>query len=61
MAFGIYQFYRLFQPGFRRQRIGLFIKLFRPDATTRILDVGGFPSDWEGVVPIESPITLLNL
>ena len=60
MAFGIYQFYSFFQPGFRRQRIELFIRLFKPDATTRILDVGGFPSDWEGVVPIESQITLLN-
>lgn len=61
MAFGIYQFYRLFQPGFRRQRIELFLKLFQPGPTTRILDVGGFAYDWDGVVPIESPITLLNL
>jgi SAM-dependent methyltransferase len=60
MAFGIYQFYSLFQPGFRRQRIELFIRLFKPAATTRILDVGGFPSDWESVVPIDSHITLVN-
>jgi hypothetical protein len=61
MAFGIYQLYRFFQPGFRRRRIDLFLEIFRPGATTRILDVGGFANDWDGVVPIESPITLLNL
>ena len=61
MAFGIYQFYSLFQPGFRRQRIELFLKLFQPGTATRILDVGGFAYDWEGVVPIESKITLLNI
>ena len=60
MAFGIYQFYRLFQSGFRRQRIELFLKLFHPVATTRILDIGGYAHDWDSV-PIESPITLLNL
>ncbi|HZL12898.1 MAG TPA: methyltransferase domain-containing protein, partial [Verrucomicrobiae bacterium] len=49
-----------FQPGFRRQRIELFIRLFKPAATTHILDVGGFPSDWEGIVPIDSRITLVN-
>jgi hypothetical protein len=61
MAFGIYQFYNLFQPGFRRRRIELFLKLLRPDSTTNILDVGGFAYDWDGVVPVESPVTLLNL
>jgi len=38
----------------------LFLELFRPGPATRILDVGGFASDWEGVVPIESFITLVN-
>ena len=61
MAFGIYQFYRLFQPGFRRQRIDLFLKLLRPDATTSILDVGGYAYDWVGITEVNSPITLLNL
>lgn len=60
MGFGIYQFYSRLQPGFRRQRVELFLKLFRPTAATRILDVGGFPGDWEGVVPIESQITCVN-
>lgn len=61
MAFGIYQFYNWLQPGFRRQRIELFLKLLQPTAATRILDVGGFGYDWNGVVPVESQITLLNL
>jgi len=61
MAFGIYQFYQLLQPGLRKRRIELFIGLFKPAAATRILDVGGFPADWDGVVPIESQITFVNL
>lgn len=61
MAFGIYQLYLLIQPSFRRRRIQWFLELFHPDQNTRILDVGGFLYDWNGVVPIESPITLLNL
>jgi hypothetical protein len=61
MGFGIYQFYKWLQPGFRRRRIDLFLKLFRPTESTRILDVGGFGYDWDGVVPVESQVTLLNL
>ncbi len=61
MGFGIYQFYKWLQPGFRRQRIDLFLKLLRPTEATRILDVGGFGYDWDGVVPVESQVTLLNL
>lgn len=60
MGFGIYQFYNCLQPGFRRKRVELFLKQFQPTAATRILDVGGFPADWEGVVPIESQITCVN-
>jgi hypothetical protein len=60
MAFGIYQFYRLLQPGFRQKRVEMFLRLFAPSSSTRILDVGGFPSDWDGVVPIESTITCVN-
>ena len=60
MAFGIYQFYSLFQPGFRRRRFKLFVEFFRPNQATRILDVGGFASDWDEV-PVESQITVLNL
>ena len=61
MAFGIYQLYNWLQPGFRRQRIELFLRLFQPTAVTRILDVGGYLGNWDGVVPIESQVTVLNL
>ncbi len=61
MAFGIYKLYRLFQPGFRQRRIRLFLDLFHPAADTRILDVGGYVFDWYEAVPIESPVTFLNL
>ena len=61
MAFGIYQLYNLIQPGFRQRRRQWFVKLFQPDRNTKILDVGGFRYDWDGVVPIESHITILNL
>jgi len=61
LAFGIYQLYNWLQPGFRRQRIELFLRLFQPTAVTRILDVGGYLGNWDGVVPIESQVTVLNL
>jgi SAM-dependent methyltransferase len=61
MAFGIYQLYQLIQPGFRKRRIQWFIQLFHPDEHTKILDVGGFVTDWDDVVPIASPLTILNL
>ena len=61
MALGIYQLYRRLQPGFRQKRIQWFLQLFHPHKNTRILDVGGYLYDWDGVVPIESQITLLNL
>jgi hypothetical protein len=61
MAFGIYSFYRAWQPRFREKRIRLFLDLFKPDEATSILDVGGNVYDWDGVVPISSRITVLNL
>ena len=59
MGFGIYSLYRAIQPGLRERRMAEFLNLFHPTATTRILDVGGLFSNWEGV-PITSRITLLN-
>ena len=61
MGFGIYDLYRLIQPGLRKKRIQLFLELMRPEKQTRILDVGGYVFDWDQVVPIESPVTFLNL
>lgn len=60
MAFGIYQLYRLFrQDRFRARRIQLFLETVQPGPATRILDVGGYGCNWQGV-PIESPVTFLN-
>ena len=61
MGFGIYQLYRVLQPGFRRRRWAVFLETLRPGPLTRNVDVGGHVEDWEGVVPIESPVTVLNL
>jgi hypothetical protein len=60
MPFGIYSFYRLLQPGFREKRTKLFLELFAPNATTRILDIGGNVYDLADV-PIDSRITVLNV
>lgn len=61
MGFGIYSIYRLLQPRFRQKRIRFFLDQLHPGDETTILDVGGNVYDWEGVVPISSPITILNL
>ncbi|MEP6714830.1 MAG: methyltransferase domain-containing protein [Terriglobia bacterium] len=61
MGFGIYSFYRLLQPRFRKKRIRFFLDMLRPGDATSILDVGGNVYDWEGAVPIASPITILNV
>ncbi len=61
MAFNIYHIYRRLQPGFRQKRIEIFLQALKPSPSTRILDVGGEVANWEGVVPISSPITCLNL
>jgi hypothetical protein len=61
MSLNIYDLYRVFQPGFRGRRIRLFLDRLQPGPETRILDVGGYPSDWIGVIPVESPVTFLNV
>jgi SAM-dependent methyltransferase len=61
MGFGIYSIYRLLQPRFRQKRVRFFLDQLHPGDATTILDVGGNVYDWEGVVPISSPITILNL
>ncbi|HET6410042.1 MAG TPA: methyltransferase domain-containing protein [Chthoniobacteraceae bacterium] len=60
MPVGIYSFYRLLQPRFREKRARLFLETFAPNATTRILDIGGNVYDWREL-PIESRITVLNV
>lgn len=60
MSFGIYSLYRLIQPRLRRQRMRFFLEKFRPQPSTRILDIGGNVYDWADA-PIESQITILNV
>lgn len=60
MRFGIYDFYRWFQPGYRLKRNRLFLDTFRPEAKTRILDAGGYVSMWMHDMPVESSVTCLN-
>ncbi|HYG22958.1 MAG TPA: methyltransferase domain-containing protein [Verrucomicrobiae bacterium] len=60
MALGIYQLYRLLrQDAFRERRWQFFLRNMQPMDATRILDLGGYPCNWESV-PILSPITFLN-
>jgi len=47
-------------PRFRRRRIADFMRLFKPTAQTRILDVGGYPQFWVDS-GIKSQITVLNV
>ena len=61
MSFGIYSFYRILQPHFRKKRMRLFLDLFDPNDTTSILDIGGNVYDWEGIVHNASRITVLNI
>jgi SAM-dependent methyltransferase len=60
MAFGIYQIYRMMgQDRFRHRRWELFLRLMQPQLQTRILDVGGYATNWEHV-QVSSPITFVN-
>lgn len=60
MGIAIYKLYGLFrQHRFRERRIQFFLETYKPDESTRILDVGGHAYDWEAL-PITSPVTLVN-
>lgn len=45
---------------YRRRRMQLFVKLLRPTAGMKILDLGGLPDIWDSVKPVLN-ITCLNL
>jgi hypothetical protein len=60
MKFGIYEFYKAFQPALRKRRFQLFLDVFKPAASTRLLDVGGYSNDWINK-GIASTVTCLNL
>ncbi len=56
----IQRVYRALIGGFRRRRMRRFERAFRPDAATRILDVGGTPYNWEWI-DARPQVTLLNV
>jgi len=53
-------FFRRISPHFRRKRIATFLHEIRPNDGDRILDIGGYPRNWQDV-PIEAEIVTLNL
>ncbi len=56
----IHDIYRNVSPSFRKRRLDRFLQALSPQAEDRILDVGGYPGDWQGVA-IESRLTILNI
>ena len=60
MASPILRIFRVVSPFFRRRRMRLFLARVHLDATTSVLDVGGYSAFWAGS-GVASPITLLNL
>jgi 2-polyprenyl-3-methyl-5-hydroxy-6-metoxy-1,4-benzoquinol methylase len=56
----IHRIYRAISPLFRRRRMRRFLHHMRPTNETTILDVGGYPGNWEGFA-IDAKITLLNV
>jgi hypothetical protein len=60
MSFSIRSVYKQIHPLFRRHRMAQFVATFQPDASDRILDVGGYADFWAGS-GLASDITLLNI
>src|SRR5713101_3133043 len=56
----IHDIYRKISPCFRKRRFARFLQALSPRAEDRILDVGGYPGNWQGVA-IESRLTILNI
>jgi SAM-dependent methyltransferase len=52
--------FRKISPYFRRKRMAAFVHEIHPNEGDRILDIGGWPSDWQ-TMPIEVKIVTLNL
>lgn len=55
----IHSIYGFFLPHFRKKRMRFFEGLFRPTATTTILDVGGEEYNWT-LIPTRPKVTLIN-
>ena len=56
----IHTIFNILLPPFRKRRMREFIMTFAPSLQTRILDVGGYPLNWN-LIDCRSQITLLNL
>jgi len=56
----IYSIYRNVQPYFRTRRWQLFTRSFSTSPETNILDVGGYPANWDGV-DVSGQITVVNV
>jgi len=56
---GVHAVYDRLLRRFRRRRMRAFERTFRPDAATRILDVGGTPYNWR-LLGLSRRVTLLN-
>jgi ubiquinone/menaquinone biosynthesis C-methylase UbiE len=52
--------FRRISPYFRRKRIAAFLAEVHPNKGDKILDVGGYPGNWQAV-PVEAEIVTLNL
>jgi hypothetical protein len=56
----IHSLFRIISPRFRKRRWRLFFQTFPVQPRTRILDVGGVPTEWDGL-PVQPRVTLLNI
>ena len=57
----IHSIYAVVSPLFRRRRMATFLREIAPGPGTKILDVGGYPQNWEGQSCDEATITVLNI
>lgn len=57
----IHSIYAVVSPLFRRRRMAMFLREIAPGPGTKILDVGGYPRNWEGQPCEGAMITVLNV
>ncbi len=60
MRAAVHKIYGAVSPFFRKRRMKRFLQAMHPTAAMTILDVGGYPGNWE-TVSINSDVTTLNL
>lgn len=57
----IHRLWKLIFKIFRKKRFAMFVDRVRPQAHEKILDVGGYPSTWEGNQHLVSEIHIVNV